>query len=139
LRYLAGAGFQPEQTVVLETEASLPPPGVPAGPSTAVIGAENPQHLEITVDAAADGYLVLLDTFYPGWQATVDGQPAPIYRADYIARAVFVSAGKHAVVFDYRPFWFWLGVGLAVGFGLIVVFTTIVARQKQSRKLITPD
>jgi len=139
LRYLDGAEFQPEQTVVLETEAPLPPPGVPAGPSTAMIEAENPQHIEITVDAAADGYLVLLDTFYPGWQVTVDGQPAPIYRADYIARAVFVSTGKHAVVFDYRPFWFRLGVGLAVGFGLIVGFATIVARQKQGRELIAPD
>jgi uncharacterized membrane protein YfhO len=78
----------------------LPPPGTS---STATIVHQQPQGLKIEANLAADGYLVLLDTFYPGWVAMMDGQPSPIYRANYIIRAVFVPAGQHAVYFEYRP------------------------------------
>jgi uncharacterized membrane protein YfhO len=107
---------------VLETEQA---PSLPAGPpveSQATILAETPQRIEIQVQAAAPGYLVLLDTFYPGWTATLDGQPTPIYRANYLSRAVFMPAGQHQVIFTYRPFSFRIGGGLSLlVLGLLLV------------------
>ena len=52
-----------------------------------------------------DSWLVLADTDYPGWHASVDGVDTPIYRANLNFRAVQVDAGQHDVRFEYRPDW----------------------------------
>lgn len=134
LAYFQRRTLDPRQTVVLESEPEETPPALaslntPAA-STAEIVTENPQHLELAASLSADGYLVLLDTFYPGWIATVDGQPTPIYRADYLGRAVFVPAGAHTVRFEYRPPSFWLGVGLALFTLVILVVVAFLSRRK---------
>lgn len=59
--------------------------------------------VELDARMAADGLVVLLDRDYPGWQATVDGIPAPILRANHLFRAVPVPAGAHRVAFAFRP------------------------------------
>ena len=59
------------------------------------------------------GFLLLLDTYFAGWTATVNGQPARIYRADYNFRAVQLSAGPSTVCFAYRPASFRLGLMIA--------------------------
>ena len=62
-----------------------------------------------------DGYLVLTDAYYPGWIATVDGQPAHIERADILFRAVKVPAGQHRVEFRYQPQSFAIGAVISIG------------------------
>ncbi len=57
----------------------------------------------VSVDTAKKGILVLTDSYYPGWKATVDGKETKIYLADYNFRAVIVPSGKHKVVFEYEP------------------------------------
>jgi hypothetical protein len=58
---------------------------------------------EYEVQTAHDGYLVFSESFYPGWQIKIDGQPASIYRADYAFSAVFLEAGHHRVRRSYLP------------------------------------
>ncbi len=53
--------------------------------------------------------LIFSEIYFPGWQATVDGQPAPLLRADYILRAVPVPAGEHTVELTFRPLSFTVG------------------------------
>jgi hypothetical protein len=62
----------------------------------------------------APGYLVLLDSYYPGWECRVDGRSVPITRADYCFRAVEVPAGKHRVEFRYRPRSFFAGLAVTL-------------------------
>jgi len=132
LAHFETANLNPRHTVVLESDESLPSPALPAeGRSTATIVNETPQQLEISVTAAADGYLVLLDTFYPGWEARIGGQPAPIYRANYVSRAVFVPAGQHQIELVYRPLSFRVGRGLALLALLGIAVTAWVDTQKQ--------
>src|SRR5204863_5105485 len=59
--------------------------------------------VELRVRARRPGYVVLGDTYYPGWRATVDGHSVPIRAANVAFRAVAVPAGAHSVRFDYRP------------------------------------
>lgn len=49
------------------------------------------------------GYLVLGYTYYPGWQATVDGQPTDLLGANYAFMALPIEAGEHQVTLRYRP------------------------------------
>lgn len=80
--------------------------------SNARIVEEGAHFQRVEVDACAEGYLIVSDTFYPGWRAEVDGARATLYRADYALRAVRVTKGHHAVVFRYRPRSFAVGAAL---------------------------
>jgi hypothetical protein len=64
------------------------------------------------VEARTSGYLVLLESYYPGWRAYLDGKEAEILRANYSFRAVKVPEGKHRVEFVYRPRSFYAGLSL---------------------------
>ena len=62
----------------------------------------------------ARGYAVLLDSWAPGWTATVNGQERPVERADVLARAVRLDAGERRVDLTYRTPGLRLG-GLVAG------------------------
>jgi hypothetical protein len=65
---------------------------------------------ELSVTCDADCYLVVREDYYAGWEARVDGEPAALYRADYVNRAVYVPKGTHKVEFAYRPPEFRIGM-----------------------------
>ena len=81
-------------------------------------------HWEQTCRRPPGRYLVLADTFYPGWQARIDGERAAILRANYAFRAVALDAGEHEVVFRYRPLSFIVGVACS-GISLVGVFVVL--------------
>jgi hypothetical protein len=89
----------------------------------------------VTMDAALPqpGYLVLLDTYYPSWQALVDGQPQPVIRANYAFRAVALSAGRHRVEFVYRPSSFWAGLSISGLTWLVTVVAWITLSRWKPR------
>jgi Bacterial membrane protein YfhO len=65
--------------------------------------------LVVTTPDAAGGRLVLADTFYPGWTASLDGRAVSIDRAYGMLRAVSIPPGRHRIVFSYQPRSFQLG------------------------------
>jgi hypothetical protein len=105
--------FQIHDEVVLSLEplaapprsiAAEPPGAVPAGGTgSSRIVSWRPDFIRVEADAAADGHLVLVDTYDPDWRATVDGVAAPIVRANVAFRAVALTRGHHTVDFRYRP------------------------------------
>jgi hypothetical protein len=116
---LRDARVAPE-AVVLEAETvpgatAEAPAEPPAGAAESVrIIADEPERVVVEARVAAAGLLVLADTFYPGWQAEVDGVPTPILVADHAFRAVRVSSGEHTVVFVYRPWSVRLGLAISL-------------------------
>ncbi|MFQ5855520.1 MAG: YfhO family protein [Anaerolineae bacterium] len=84
-----------------------------------------PNHLVLDVELGAPGLLLISEVFYPGWRATLDGQPTPIYEADAVLRSVLVPAGAHRIEMRYDPWSFKLGAAISVlsiaGFFALVV------------------
>ncbi len=94
----------PHQTVIVGaggTPLSGPPLAAGAIPVRWV--QDDPEQIELAAALPAPGYLVLSDTYMPGWRATVDGQPAPLLQANGVYRAVALPRGSHQVRFTYQP------------------------------------
>lgn len=99
-----GFGFNPfEEVAVAPTDEPLPP-STPHPPPSPVPFTQRTNNLSrLTVDAPVPGLLVVMDPWFPGWRAEVDGQRAPVLRANYAFMAIPVPAGRHEVVLRYRP------------------------------------
>jgi len=104
---LRDPSFDPWRSVILEEGSA--PAGTDAQDAAgdriveARIAEESPNRIVVESSSSRAGYLVLTDTFYPGWVATVDGDEASIVRANVMFRAVPVPAGSHRVAFVYAP------------------------------------
>lgn len=77
--------------------------------------------VEIKTDFNDPGFLVLSDSFYPGWHATVDGKEKEILSANYLFRAIEMEKGKHEVRFYYDPLSFKIGALISGSTFLIIV------------------
>lgn len=90
------------------------PAAAPAAPDSAArpvrFVRNEPTHLELEVGAGAAPWLVLTDTWLPGWRATVDGAPVDVVRANLSQRTVPLPTTACRVTFDYHS------PGLAGGF-----------------------
>jgi hypothetical protein len=129
-----GKNFDPAQTVLVEQ--SLAPIAKPDSTGYAYVGALTDTTMEVRTSSDSESFLVTSDTWYPGWQATVDGAPASIFRANYALRGVRVPAGRHIVKFEYRPRMFRIGAALSV-FSLVVL-TGILAVSFVKSKGVKP-
>lgn len=71
--------------------------------ASVVLTKYEPNNMTYTVNSTKGGVVVFSEVYYPGWTATIDGQPAELGRVNYILRALNVKAGKHEVVLDFHP------------------------------------
>ncbi|MFO0890810.1 MAG: YfhO family protein [Isosphaeraceae bacterium] len=85
-----------------------------------------PEHVVVETESAGSSYLLLADTFDPGWSATLDGKPAPIRPAYAAFRAVALPPGRHTVAFSYQPAGFMLGLAIT-GVGVLLGLILLVA------------
>jgi uncharacterized membrane protein YfhO len=91
----------------------------PAAAGAANITGYQPEQVTVETESATGGLLVLTDAYYPGWRATVDGEPAPLYQTDSLFRGVFVPPGRHEVRFEYESTAYRVGL-------IFFIFTTII-------------
>jgi hypothetical protein len=70
-------------------------------PDQVLINMYRPEKVVLQTNDPAGGLLVLTDADYPGWMATIDGHPLPIYPANGLFRSVFVPPGNHEIVFEF--------------------------------------
>ena len=96
--------FNPREIALLELNGQSRldlPQGDFKAPAEARIVSYEPNRLAIETVADKSAALVLSEVNYPGWEATIDGQPAEILTADYLLRSVILPEGKHRVEMRY--------------------------------------
>jgi hypothetical protein len=74
----------------------------------------SPTRVTVETETSQEGYLVFADSYYPGWNAYVDGQKTEILRANYLLRAVTLESGAHTVQFKYEPSSYKIGLFLSL-------------------------
>jgi hypothetical protein len=84
-------------------EAGRLPTAVQTGEARVTITRYADSAVELDVDTAKPGIVVLHDLYYPGWEVEVDGKPAAVLRANILFRGVEVPAGRHRIEFAFRP------------------------------------
>ncbi len=85
------------------------------------------------------GYLVVSDTYYPGWEATIDGKKTNILVANLAQRAILLPSGTHTVIFTYKPISFLIGALITMISMLIAVILLILPKNlllNKTRKLL---
>ncbi|MGD8744624.1 MAG: YfhO family protein, partial [Candidatus Woesebacteria bacterium] len=90
-------------------------------------------HVVVTTSANQDAFLVVSDSYYPGWQVFVDGNRSSIHRANYNYRGVFLKEGEHFVEFIFFPDSLKYGIVISA----ISLVTTLFITFKKGKK-ITP-
>jgi len=124
---LLDPGFDPAGEVILPEPVTGGSRCGPAGTSRFLMPRSDRVRLEVEAERA--GYVVLADAFDPGWRATVDGEPAPLLRANVAFRAVAVPAGRHVVEMVYRP------RAVILGLALTLLTLALVAAATATRSL----
>jgi hypothetical protein len=127
LEAMVAPGFDPERQVVLLTgeDRELPPRNVLTDPAGIGAHAEvtryEPLHVVVETGSNHPGFLVVSDLYYPGWEATVDEEPTPIYEANACVRAVPVDQGAHTVEFRFKPKPLLYGAAISLASALLLL------------------
>ena len=141
LAKLASGDIDPRRTVILENGATAqaaqdellgpdPTPDESVSWEQSLLESGGDSVL-LHVHAAAPGWLVLSDAYYPAWQARVDGSPRRVEIADAALRAVAVPGGDHSVEFVYNSPALAIGAALS---GLTVLSLAVVGLRMRSAR-----
>ena len=94
-----------------------------------------PGFVRLQVDRDTAGWLVALQSFYPGWKATVNGRPATLARANVAFTAMHVGPGANEVLLEYDPLSVKIGLAITTAAGLLVILLAalVLGRHRLSR------
>jgi hypothetical protein len=113
-----------------ESNQDLPkaPPAVPAK-----FLSRQPEAVILQVTNSKPGFLILTDQYYPGWQASIDGKPTTIFRANAVMKSVFLAPGLHTVVFRYEPESLKMGILVALLAITLIVFLVFLGKRNEAK------
>jgi len=146
LRRMASPSFDPFRHATLQSDFMPPvlrqgaPPGS-AGEARITWEDYQAESLRLRVETDSPGLLILSEAYFPGWQATVNGQAWPILRANVALRALALPPGDHEIVLRYDPPLYRLAFGLGglawAGWGLACATLALRLRNSRHRPVTT--
>jgi hypothetical protein len=133
LNLLSSGEVDPREIALLErTPAGLAQPDDPSA-DRASITDYDPDRIEVETATSAPGLLMLGEVYYPAWKAYVDGEPAPLYRADHLFRAVPIPEGEHTIELRYESRA--LNAGTAISLLTALALLALAAARLWGKKL----
>lgn len=123
--------FDARNTVLLT--GSAPALQSCAGEEQARVSRRTANSVVIDARLACRGMLILADTWYPGWVATVDDRSAPVYQAYSALRGVILEPGNHHVEFHYRPLSALIGAAMTAA-GILGACILALWRRRSDRQ-----
>lgn len=121
IEQLRSATWNPEQTVILQ-RGEIPTSDLrPYTQAEVEVLSERPNNREYRIISDGPGFLVLANTWYPGWKVTVDGETVPLYKANLAFQAVFIPEGGGDVTFSYTP----RGTGITFPISILSIFISV--------------
>lgn len=123
-----------DRKVILEASGKSQQSCRPTGETVTRLVVDFPQRVVVEVNTQAGGWLVIADSWYPGWIARIDGHAADIYPADTLFKAIYVEAGVHQVEYLYRP----TGFYFSALFSILVLLSIIVLFRYRGRGIHLP-
>jgi len=114
LGILSDPSFDARNTVMLSADPGVALPDKAPDNAQAQVTSFAPEVVTIRTTSATPAILSISQVYYPGWQATIDGQPAPLLRADTALTAIPVPAGDHTVQLAYHPQSYTIGAIISV-------------------------
>ncbi len=103
LKRLDDPRWNPRETILLSEppKENVPAPAGQPGQAQVSLITYTPWEIEITLQSAQAGYILVNDQYDPDWQVEVNGHPTGLLRADYILRAIPVPSGKSTIAMHY--------------------------------------
>ncbi|MCX6070648.1 MAG: hypothetical protein NTU91_07290 [Chloroflexi bacterium] len=132
-------GFDPWAEVIVEASAGQPLPASGGSGIAILMPSADPNRVVIEVEADGPAWLLLSDTWYPGWEARIDGVGVSVWKGDYLFRAVPVLSGKHVVEFVYRPASFLAAVVLSVAAMVLLAWAIWYGRLSAAGSVPAPS
>ncbi|MFO7323275.1 MAG: YfhO family protein [Chloroflexota bacterium] len=130
LALAADPGINVRAVAVLESAPPVALPGEAPEETQATVTAFKPERIEIAVRTPEPAILSLAHPYYPGWAATLNGEPVEIMRAYGALSAIAVPAGEHRIALVYDPFSFRAGALVsAAGWAACVIMLLAFAVQ----------
>jgi hypothetical protein len=108
----------------------------PAGGSPGNVEVEEyrPGFIRLRTSALRPALLVVAESWYPGWRATIDGKPAQVLRANYLSQGVIVPTGARTVELEYSPDSFRYGQIISLSALILIALLAIWANRKTPEK-----
>jgi hypothetical protein len=125
-----GRTFDPLQIALIEEPLALAEKN-PDPTASARVYTLTADEMDVQTHSTSPSFLVTSDAYYSGWNATLDGEPVPIYRADYAIRGVSVPGGDHTIRFEFRPKSFYYGLAVSLVSLLGLILSVAIPRLKQ--------
>ena len=98
--------------------------------SEALIVKDNADSLQISTKSTTGGYLIVSDTWYPGWKASANGVPTDVLKVNHALRAVSISPGNNLIELHYSPPLFWVGLaGFFLSVGVLFLLNNFELRK----------
>ena len=128
---LLSEGFDPAREAILYERPDFSPVTVRENAEVKFETYES-RKVVLNVKSEAPGLLVLSDTYYPGWKATIDGRESKILKTNLCQRGLIVPGGSHTVTFTFEPASLRTGGAITLGTFMLLVAGTILLRRKRA-------